>query len=357
MRVGISLLTLVPGELGGSETYARGLTRALSSAGVHEYTVFAPPGAHDAAGGLPVVEVGSLPLMRRGPARVPALRVTSSLSHKRRRASRSLDVLHYPLTVPIPRSRVPDVVTLHDVQHHDLPELFTAARRTYRGRAYDRAARNASAVIVPSAFVRARAVDRLQLDQALVHVIPHGVDHALFRPGEDTREPFLLYPAHALPHKNHAALLEAFALLRTELPELRLVLTGSGLGQLENVPEGVELLGIVAVEELASLYRTAACLVFPSLYEGFGLPPLEAMATGCPVAASNVGAVPEVCGEAAVFFDPGDPAAIANGVREALALADELHELGIARAARFTWEESARRHDAVYGGVASGPSA
>src|SRR5207245_2507795 len=115
--------------------------------------------------------------------------------------------------------------------------------------------------------------------------------------------------------------------------------------QLGALPDQVERLGVVPVEELASLYRTAACLVFPSLYEGFGLPPLEAMASGCPVAAARAGAIPEVCGEAAVYFDPEDPEAIANGVREALALADELRELGIARAAVFTWEETARRHE------------
>ena len=355
MHVGISLLTLAPGDLGGSETYARGLTRALASTGGLEYTVFVPTAARDAAGGLPAVEVRGLPLMRRGAPRMPAMRMTASLSRDLRRVTRSLDVLHYPLTVPLPRGRAANVVTLHDVQHHDLPELFSAAQRAFRGRAYDHAARKAAAVIVPSEFVRARAVEQLDLDRELVHVIPLGVDHALFTPGEDTRAPFLLYPAHALPQKSHARLLEAFVLLRSELPELRLVLTGGGLERLGPLPEGVERLGVVPVEELASLYRTAACLVFPSLYEGFGLPPLEAMASGCPVAASNVGAIPEVCAEAAVFFDPGDPAAIANGVREALALADELHELGIARASRFTWEETARQHDAVYRAVGSKP--
>jgi glycosyltransferase involved in cell wall biosynthesis len=136
------------------------------------------------------------------------------------------------------------------------------------------------------------------------------------------------------------------------LTELRLVLTGGGLEELGPLPEGVETRGLVSLEELVSLYRRAACLVFPSRYEGFGLPPLEAMACGCPVAAANAGAIPEVCGNAAVYFDPGDPAAIANGMREALALADELRELGYARAAGFTWEATARAHDEVYGRLA-----
>jgi glycosyltransferase involved in cell wall biosynthesis len=123
---------------------------------------------------------------------------------------------------------------------------------------------------------------------------------------------------------------------------------------LRQLPDGVDILGPVASEELAALYRRAACLVFPSLYEGFGLPVLEAMASGCPVAASNRGAIPEVCGDAGVLFDPDDVFAIANGVREALGRADELRELGIARAAGYTWEESARRHEAVFEAAASG---
>jgi glycosyltransferase involved in cell wall biosynthesis len=109
----------------------------------------------------------------------------------------------------------------------------------------------------------------------------------------------------------------------------------------------------VSDDELASLYRRASCLVFPSLYEGFGLPPLEAMACGCPVAASRAGALPEVCGDAAVLFDPLHPEAIAAGVEEALERAPELSARGPAHAAAFTWEESARRHDAVYRGVAA----
>jgi glycosyltransferase involved in cell wall biosynthesis len=186
-----------------------------------------------------------------------------------------------------------------------------------------------------------------------VHAIPLGVDHDQFPPSDEPREPFVLYPARPWPHKNHARLFEAFALLRAELPELRLRLTGGGLERLEPLPDGVERLGIVPAEQLAALYRRAACLVFPSLYEGFGLPPLEAMASGCPVAASRLPAVLEVCGDAAVYFDPEDPEAIANGVREALALADELREQGIARAATFRWDVCARAHDAVYGSIAS----
>jgi glycosyltransferase involved in cell wall biosynthesis len=353
VRVGISLLTLAPGDLGGSETYARALVRALSVVGTCEYRILVPSRARDAAGELPAVSVSEIPFARRGPSRLAAMRLTAGLSRRVRAELRELDVVHYPLTVPIPRSRHPTVVTLQDLQHRDLPELFSAARRRFRRHAYDEAARKAGGVVVLSDFVRERAIAALGLDGERVHVVPHGVDHALFAPTHQPREPFLLYPARPWPHKNHTLLFEAFAQLQAELPELRLILTGGGLEQLEPLPDGVERRGVVPVDALAALYRTAACLVFPSLYEGFGLPPLEAMSCGCPVAAASAGAIPEVCGDAAIYFDPRDPSAIANGVREALALADELRELGLARAASFSWDDSARRHEQVYRAVAA----
>jgi len=348
MRVGISLLTLAPGDLGGSETYARALVSALASVGTLDYTVFVPARARDAAGGLPAVEVREPPVGRRGPSRIPAMALSALRSRELNARLGELDVLHYALTVPVPRAKAPTVVTLHDVQHRDLPDFFGPARRSFRRIAYDRAARAASAVIVTSEFVRARALEQLELHPSSVHVIPLAIDHERFRPGEEAREPFLLYPARPWPHKNHVRLFEAFASLRRTRPQLRLILTGGGLERLDPLPDGVQRLGVVSGEELASLYRRAACLVFPSLYEGFGLPPLEAMACGCPVAASRAGAIPEVCGDAAVLFDPNDPESIAAGILETDTRAHELRGRGIARAAGFTWEETARRHEAVY---------
>jgi glycosyltransferase involved in cell wall biosynthesis len=348
VRVGISLLTLAPGDLGGSETYARQLVRALTSVGTLEYAVFVPARAKDAAGGLPVVEIREPPVARRGAPRIAAMALSTFGSKKIRTRLEAVDVVHYALTVPLPRTQLPTVVTLHDVQHRDLPDFFGPARRSFRRVAYDRATRSATAVVVTTEFVRGRALELLELDPSRMQVIPHAIDHTLFRPGAEEREPFLLYPARPWPHKNHARLFEALALLRKTRPELRLVLTGGGLERLGQLPAGVERWGVVSAAELASLYRRAACLVFPSLYEGFGLPPLEAMASGCPVAASNTAAIPEVCGGAAVLFDPEDPASIAAGILEADERSGELRELGLARAAGFTWEETARRHEDVY---------
>jgi glycosyltransferase involved in cell wall biosynthesis len=240
---------------------------------------------------------------------------------------------------------MPFAVTLHDVQHLDLPQLFSRGEREFRRLFWHRSVRAATTVIVPSAFVRDRAVARLGLDPARIRVIHHGIDHALFHPGTAPREPFLLYPAKPWPHKNHARLLEAFALLRQERPELRLVLTGGG-----DLPqqEGVEQLGRVSLDELAGLYRRASALVFPSLYEGFGQPPVEAMASGLPVAASNAASLPEVCGDAARLFDPESPAQIAAAVGAVLDDPEPWRARGLERAAQFTWERSARQHEAAY---------
>jgi glycosyltransferase involved in cell wall biosynthesis len=181
-------------------------------------------------------------------------------------------------------------------------------------------------------------------------VIHHGIDHARFAPGGDApgggrREPFVLYPARAWPHKNHARLLEAFAFVRRRRPELRLVLTGGG-----DLPtaDGVEVRGHVAVEELAALLRRASALVFPSLYEGFGQPPLEAMASGCPVACSNAAALPEVVGDAARLFDPLDVQEMARAIEDVLDDPESWRARGLERAQAFTWERTAAAHEDVY---------
>jgi glycosyltransferase involved in cell wall biosynthesis len=354
VRVGLCLLTLVPGALGGSETYVRALTRALEPRDGLEYRVLVSRLAPDAGGGLPTVVAPTYRASTTIRGRLAAMTLGVLRPADLRRRLAGVDVVHFPLTVPVPRVRDrPVAVTLHDVQHRDLPRLFSRAERAFRRLAYDRAARRADAVIVISAFVKSRAVERLGLEPDRVHVVPLGVDRGRFHPDDGAREPFLLYPARAWPHKNHARLLEAFALLRRSRPELRLVLTG-GNHEATPRPPGVEVRSAIPLDELAALYRRAACLVFPSLYEGFGLPPLEAMASGCPVAASDLPAIREVCGDAAVLFDPNDPDAIAAGVLDALRRADELVPRGLERAARFTWEACARRHEQIYRSLAGG---
>jgi glycosyltransferase involved in cell wall biosynthesis len=351
MLVGLSLLTLVPGISGGSETYARELARALARVGTHDYVVLAPPLAPDAGDGLRTVVADGYPSSTTTAGRLRAMGSASLRPARLRAPIAGADVVHYPLTVPVPPPTQPHVITLHDIQHLDLPELFTHGERLFRRFAYNRAARGATDVIVVSEFVRERVVDRLGLAPEHVHAVWLGVDHDRFTPSPDVqREPLLLYPARPWPHKNHARLFEAFARLRSRRPELRLVLTGAGHDR-RSLPDGVEARAVSDVE-LVDLYRRASCLVFPSLYEGFGLPPVEAMACGCPVAAAAAGSLPEVCGEAAVLFDPLDPGAIAAGIEEALARSGDLAERGLLRAARFTWDETARAHDRIYAMIA-----
>jgi glycosyltransferase involved in cell wall biosynthesis len=342
----IALLTLVPGELGGSESSTRELLRALARVGTLDYRVFLPPVAPEGAEGLPAEVVPEYRPAHSIPQRLGAMGLAAARPGPLRAHFAGASAVHYPLTIRIPPVSAPSAITLHDVQHLDLPQLFSRGERAFRSLAYHRSARSARLVIVPSAFVRDRALRLLFLDPARIRVIHHGIDHTRLSPGGAPREPFLLYPARPWPHKNHERLYEAFGLLRRNRPELRLVLTGGGHGT--EFPPGVEALGNISLDELVSLYRRASALVFPSLYEGFGLPPLEAMACGCPVACSAAASLPEVCGDAARYFPPDDPPEMAAAVEDVLADPASWSAKGISRAAGFTSERSAAAHEDVY---------
>ena len=345
--VGISLLTFVPGEMGGSETYVRELLRNLAAHGEHSYRVLLPSLAPDAAGGLPSEVAPEYRASSTIPGRLLAMSEAAARPGRLRTRLEDADVVHYPLTLRLPALRRPTVTSLLDVQHLDLPQMFSRAERAFRAVAWARSVRSADRVIVISEFVRDRAVAKLGLDPEVVRVIHLGVDHERLAPGTGPREDFLLYPARRWPHKNHTRLFEAFSLLRRQRPGLRLVLTGGG--SFDDVPDGVEARGHVTTAEVDDLMRRAAALVFPSLYEGFGLPPLEAMACGCPVACSNAGSLPEVVGDAARLFDPTDPEAIAAAVDDVLTAPEGWSRRGIERARGFSWQRTAREHDAVYG--------
>jgi glycosyltransferase involved in cell wall biosynthesis len=351
LDVALSMLTLVPGAMGGSETYARALTRELAASSDVDATAYVAAIGAGFSEGVPERVVRGVG----GGASTRSRLTTLAQAALRRRSIRAswagADVVHYPFTAPVPRpaAATPFVVSLLDVQHLDLPGLFGRAERAYRRRFYDAAARDADVVVTISEFAKSRIVALLGIDPARIVVAPLGVDVAEFEPNLGPRENLLLYPARGWPHKNHAALFEAFSLLRADDPTLRLVLTGGGLDGLGALPAGVEARGLVGHGELRELYRTAAALVFPSLYEGFGLPPLEAMASGCPVAASSSASLPEICADAAVLFDAREPASIAAGVRDALARGDDLRDRGLARARSFTWAACAAAHMRAYG--------
>ncbi len=349
MRVALSLLTLVPGVVGGSETYARELTRALRRVGEHDYRVLVPAIAPDAGDGLDTVVVPEYRARRDTAGRVAAMALASLAPGPIRRRARTgeLDAVHYPLSVMVPPLGPPAAATVHDLQHELYPRFFSRAELAYRRLVYRRTVLGSRIVVAISEHARQTLIDRYRLAADRVRTIHLGVDHARLFPTGAERLPFLLYPANRWRHKNHERLFDAFALVRRERPELRLVLTGTGHDR-SPLPAGVESRGRVSADELVELYRTAGAVVFPSLYEGFGLPPLEAMACGCPVAVAAATSLPEVCGDAACYFDPLSTDDIARAIVEVLDHPAGYVERGLARAREFTWDACARAHDAVY---------
>ncbi len=342
--IGISLLTLVPGVVGGSETYARELCRGLARVGELDYRVFVPTIAEDAGDGLDSRVVRGYPASSSMPGRVRAMGGGLLLGGRLRRelGLDELDAVHFPLSVMLPLvSAPPAATTILDLQHEFLPENFSRWELTYRRQLYGASARRSRIVIAISEHARETLVERLSLEPDRVRTIHLGVDLERFSPADVPREPFLFYPANAWPHKNHERLFEAVALLRREHRDLRLVLTGDHA----DVPDFVDARGRVSQDELVELYRRASALVFPSLYEGFGQPVLEALACACPVACSDLPPLREVAGDAAAYFDPVDPESIAAATLEVIARGGAS---GPERASPFTWDACARKHDAVY---------
>jgi glycosyltransferase involved in cell wall biosynthesis len=347
--IGISLLTLVPGISGGSETYARELCRALVRIGELRYRVFLPEIAPDAAGGLPSSVVAGYRASRTMPGRIAAMSLAAARPNALRRELKleTLDAIHFPLSVMLPPvERPPAVTTVLDLQHEEHPEFFGRAELAYRKVVYGWTIRRSRIVVTISEHARQTLIERHGLAPERVRAIHLAVDHDVFTPGSGQRGDYLLYPARPWPHKNHARLYGAFARLRRERPDLRLVLTGEG--DFGRLPEGVESRGRVSRDELVELYRGAAAVVFPSLYEGFGMPVVEAMACGCPVACSNATSLPEVVGDAARLFDPREPEDLAAAAADVLDDPEPWITRGVERAKLYTWDANARAHDEVY---------
>lgn len=342
------MLSFVPDGMGGSETYARELARELELRENVDVGVVVPVNASGIFDVRDEIIVDSVRARSSIFGRLRALAAT--IIHSRGiRARMEADVVHFPFTISLPRPRrSARVITVLDVQHRDLPELFSLPERVFRHFLYDRAARKANLVVTISEFAREGIIKHLGVDANRVVAIPLGVSRENFTPNLGARQAFVLYPARGWKHKNHALLIEAMSRVRDENPGMRLVLTGGGLDALGTVPDWVDVRGVVPRDELAELYRKAAVLAFPSRYEGFGLPTLEAMASGCPVAAANAGSLPEVCGNAAVYFDPDSIADIARGILEAIDRSFELVPAGLARVTEFTWARCADEHIEAY---------
>jgi glycosyltransferase involved in cell wall biosynthesis len=356
-RVGLNLLFLVPGETGGSEIYARNLIPALVEDRPDlELVAFVNREAAELE--FPGVAVIPVAVSGRG-------RLRRVVAEERRLPGlireHGIQLLHSLGTSAPAHPGAVSVVTILDVIYARYPEAHTLPMRVGMRVLVPRAARRADRVITISRAAAADIAELLGVDSKRIDVTYlGGKPSAAATPEADLRSrlglgdsPVVLSVSARRPHKNLPRLLAAFARLRAE-PAPVLVLPGYSTpfdGEIRTeirrlgIEKRVRFLGWTEDPDLECLYRTATCFVFPSLAEGFGLPVLEAMQRGVPVACSNASAVPEVAGDAALYFDPLSEDEIAAAMEELLVSTErreKLAEAGRRQAGRFSWERTAR---------------
>lgn len=358
---GVNLLWCVPGEVGGSEEYlVRQLLGLAELDHEFELVLFALrsfAAAHpDVAEAYRIVSPGISGTGR--PTRV-GYESTWLVGQCRNRRLRL--VHHGGGTLPVLRYGTP-LLTLHDLQYLTFPQYFGLHKLTYLRSAVPPSVRRSAAIAVPSAYVRGTVSEAFGYPASRIVVVPHGLDPSV---GSAPTDPatlrrryglpgaFVVYPAVTHPHKNHGVLLAAFSELARDHPDLRLVLTGgAGLAEGDVAAEVTRLgladrvvrTGRVPAADRDGLVALADVLAFPSRYEGFGAPVLEAMHLGTPVAAADATALPEVCGQAALLVPPREPAAWADALRRVLhdpVTRAELVVAGHERASRYTAARSA----------------
>jgi glycosyltransferase involved in cell wall biosynthesis len=254
------------------------------------------------------------------------------------------DVLHCPTYRGPTRSRVPLVVTVHDLAVLRHPETFNRWTRAYSPRVVPRVLAAAQRVIAVSEFTRRELIELLGVPDEKIRVVPNAVGDEFTNVGEAEEGDYVLAVGTLEPRKNLARLVEAVQRTKRELR----VVGARGWGGVEVGGNGVRWLGEVTDDELARLYRGAACVAYPSLYEGFGIPVLEAMACGAPVVTTRGTAMEEVADGAAVLVDARDSAEIAAGIERAAADRDALVARGLERAGQFRWDAVAAATVQVY---------
>lgn len=289
--------------------------------------------------------------------------------------SRNASLLHMPTMLAPVRSSLPVVVTIHDLAILRFPQNFRRWHRTFTTHLLPRLVRSVDAILTDSQATKNDLVELLAVAPERITVIPCGIGASFFRRASDdphlhaVRDRYALPRSYAItvgaiePRKNLPRLLRAIDVLargRPELGDLTLIHVGPAGWLTDEVTETVSalrlrdrvrFLGFVPNDDLAALYQLARVSVYPSLFEGFGLPVLEAMASGCPVVTSNVSSMPEVAGDAAILVDPTDEDAIAEGLARIWSderLRADLTARGLRRAAAFTWESTARQTMRLY---------
>jgi glycosyltransferase involved in cell wall biosynthesis len=371
MRIGIDAHA-IGARQGGNETYISNLIKSLAEIdGDNLYTIYlanAGAAAQWREGFTNRYKNFSVRLL---PPPTPLVRVPVYLAYELFR--RPVDVLHVQYTAP-PFCSIPIVAMIHDLAFERMPETFTR-RGSFQLKLTVRwTAKKAAKIATVSEYSRQDLLNIYNLPPEKVVVTYNGVE-SRFTPqpsvpdeAEEIRRrfgvsrDFLLAVGSLQPRKNLVRLIRAYARLRVEREDFRpqLVIVGRKLWLANEIFDEVKrqpwaddiiLTGYVTDEDLPALYRAARALVYPSLFEGFGLPPLEAMACGTPVVTSDVSSLPEVTGGAALLIDPNDERALAAALIEIVSderLRAELREKGIAQAKKFTWREAAEKTLSLY---------
>jgi glycosyltransferase involved in cell wall biosynthesis len=368
MHVGLNLVYLVPGETGGMEVYARELIPRLAQLDGLRLTALVNREAAEAGGGPwgEVVPMEVVPVRARN--RVEWVRGEQQLVPGL--ADRAgVDVLHSLASTAPLRGRARRVTTIHDLNYKLVPDTHFGLRGLGMRVLVPAAARRSHRIVVDAASTRRDLVEHLGTPAGKVDVVPLGVTRppaAVAAPEAALRDELglgertvVLSVSAKRPHKNIERLLDALAGIAPERRPV-LVVPGYPTPYEARLREHAYAAGIggdvvwpawIGAAQLEGLYALATLVVFPSLYEGFGLPVLEAMARGVPVATSNRSSLPEVAGDAALLFDPEDTGAIRAAIERLLADPGErarLRDAGVARARTFTWERTAELTAAAY---------